>query len=103
VRAYDRTRGVAALPTGRQREWGISGRVIEDLERGRQGMLAVAHSSASGHANFGLLLFILGIAAVVMFCRGMIKYALSVMVVMVGITMATGLSFLMTGLHQVFR
>jgi hypothetical protein len=66
-------------------------------------MLAVAHSPASGHADIGLLLFILGVAAVVMFCRGMIKYGLSVMVLMVGITMATGLSFLMTGLHQVFR
>jgi uncharacterized transporter YbjL len=67
-------------------------------------MLALAQpSSAASHADFGLLLFILGIAAVAMFCRGMVKYGLSIVVLMVGITIATGLSFLMTGLHRVFH
>jgi hypothetical protein len=66
-------------------------------------MLALARSSSSNHADFGLLLFILGAIAVVLLCRGMIKYGLSVVVLMAGIIIATGVSFLMTGLHQVLR
>jgi hypothetical protein len=66
-------------------------------------MLALAQAPASGHADLGLLLVILGAAAVVMFCRGMIKYGLTVLMVMVAITVVTGVTFLITGLHQVFR